>query len=85
MTDAIAAWYASLAGHLRRREPPALAVLDPVGLIRAATGPAVVDRPGLGYCLLTVEEHLRHLVLHQAEVLEPADRVSVLRARAWWH
>ena len=81
--DAIAGWYQELATHLGRAPPRELAALDGTVLERFGVGDAAGDAP-YGYCLLSVAQYLRHLLLNQAAVIEAAGRVGAARRRAWW-
>jgi len=75
----LTAWYDRLATQLDR--PPR----DDSGDVRPLAPPELpeADAPRAA-CALWVQEHLRHLRPHLAELTGPAAEVATQRRRAWW-
>jgi uncharacterized membrane protein YccC len=78
---ALGAWYASVATHIRLGQPPRLVALAP----GAALDSASITNGHQRACQITVDQHLRHLLLHHGEVIDPATRLAVAAKRPWWH
>jgi uncharacterized membrane protein YccC len=75
----LTSWYQRLAGHVARAQPPVLGPLDAV-----QDAPAPVPPGHLGVCTLWIDQHLRHLRNHHADLIPPADKVAAVRQRPWW-
>ncbi|BCJ74532.1 FUSC family protein [Catellatospora sp. IY07-71] len=83
--DALAAFYASLADQLGRPTGPMPPPLTPPapdrsevsGALPGGTAPQRLRRRWVG-------EHLRHLELHLADLVVPAQALAVQRRRPWW-
>jgi uncharacterized membrane protein YccC len=75
----LASWYQLLAGHVARAQPPVLGPLD-----AADATPLPIPPNQERVCTFWIEEHLRHLRSHHADLLPPADKVAAVRQRPWW-
>ncbi|HEX9338190.1 MAG TPA: FUSC family protein, partial [Pseudonocardiaceae bacterium] len=78
----VAAWYDHLASRLDRTDHGTVPMLAPPAfqVPVAADGTTV---PDLSWTLW-VGEHLRHVTLRLAELVEPASLVAAMRHRPWW-
>jgi uncharacterized membrane protein YccC len=78
-TDTLAAWYEQLAALVGRPNHAAPRELHAPSI--APFGPA---RPPGSYYGIWLCEHLTHLSEHLGELVEPAQKVALIRRRPWW-
>jgi uncharacterized membrane protein YccC len=74
-------WYAGVADHIRAGQATRLIPLSD----RPPSDPASQLGGHLRACQITVDQHLRHLQVHHADVIEPATRLGLAAKQAWWH
>jgi uncharacterized membrane protein YccC len=85
---ALSQWYAAVGGHVRHHRPPELVALDPLPGDRLAGAAHASAGEGAGHvraCILYVDQHVRHLYLRHADVLQPAAHLADAVHRPWWH
>jgi hypothetical protein len=77
-TDTLAGWYEELAALVGRPNHVAPGELHP------PTIAPVPDRVSGSYYGIWLCEHLSHLSEHLGELVEPAEKVALIRRRPWW-
>jgi uncharacterized membrane protein YccC len=76
----LAGWYDEFAVSLTRRGPRPPSALRPPELAAVAAGASA----SVVACTLWVEQHLRHINPHLAELTEAADHLADQRNLPWW-
>jgi uncharacterized membrane protein YccC len=75
----LASWYQLLAGYVARSEPPVIGPLE-----ATEETPLLIAPRRDQVCTLWVDEHLRHLRRHHADLIPSADKIAAARRRPWW-
>jgi uncharacterized membrane protein YccC len=78
----LAAWYDHLASRLDRTDHGTVPILAPPAFQLPVT-PDGTTVPELSWTLW-VGEHLRHITMRLAELVEPASLLAATRHRPWW-